>query len=110
LGYGRFAAPPRSMPGSLTAEFPDDREPERKPEVSADFEAASFTDEQAKQDQEKLDHLESQRAAPKVQGMDYTPGGEIEQAVHENVEAEREAEIASLESRIDRHRQRGRGR
>jgi len=96
--------------GTLTAEFPDGREPERTPDVSQDFEAASFTDEQARQDQARISQLESERATPQVQGMDYTIGGPEEQATHEAVIDEREIEIRQLQSRVDRQHERGRGR
>jgi hypothetical protein len=93
-------------PPSLTAEFPD--EPERKPEVSMDFEAASFTNEQATQDERRVQDLQSQRDAPHVQGMDYTIGGSIEQEVHETVANDREMEIQSLQARIQRQKKRSR--
>ena len=82
--------------------------PERKPEVAMDFEAASFTNEQASQDEDHIRDLKSQRAYPEPQGMDYTIGGSVEQAAHGNVIDEREVEINRLQERIDRQRQRGR--
>lgn len=96
--------------GSLTSSFPDGREPERRPEAVQAFEAASHTDEQTRQDQDRIDALEAQRSKPEVQGMNYTIGGTIEQEVHEQVDQEREAEIKSLRERVARHRARGRGR
>ena len=97
------------MPGTLTAQFPSD-EPERTPALANDFEAASFTDTQAEQDEARISQLEEQRATPQVQGTAYTIGGADEQATHETVIDDRELEIRELQARVDRQRDRSQGR
>lgn len=91
---------------TLTPEFP--REPERSP--SNDFEQAAVPDAHIQQLEQQKQVLESQRQTPEVQGMDYTPGGTVEQTVHTETFSQRETEIRWLQERITRHNDRTRGR
>ncbi len=101
---GGGSGPP--PPPSLSAEFP---EPERIPNVNLDFEKASFTDEQMRQDETMAAKLEGERARLEPH-PELTYGGPVEQAVHANIENVREAELRQLRARIERHKKRGRGR
>ncbi len=101
---GGLGPPP---PPSLSAEFP---EPERIPEVNLDFENVSFTDEQHRQDQARLEQLEKGRAKLEP-GMHLRPTGEmadITQEVHTGIEYSRELEIKQIKARLQRHRGRSR--
>lgn len=55
-----------------------------------------------------MEQLARERAKPAPE-MHLRPGGELEQSVHMEIEAAREAEIAELQARIDRHKERTRG-
>lgn len=90
----------------LTAAFaPPEPEPERR--TAYEFESAALPDEKAAQMEEHLRRLEAERAAPRVQGTEYTIGGSVEQAVHEDVSFDREAQIRDLKEKLGRRRSRG---
>lgn len=91
------------MAEPITPQFNAPPEP---PAVTESFDAASMSGEQAQQLESQKQSLEAQRAVPEVQGMDYTPGGVVEQSVHqstnERMAPEREREIQELTARLDR--------
>jgi len=95
--------------GGLTADFPSDRQPERNESAAASFEKSATTDRQANQLEEELRLKERNRQTPEVQGMDYTIGGTVEQAVHTEAFTQREKEILALKERIQRRNERTRG-
>jgi hypothetical protein len=90
-------------PPPITPEFNAAPEP---PAVAESFDAASMSNDQAASLESQRQNLESMRAVPEVQGMDYTPGGVVEQSVHqstnERMAPEREREIQELTARLDR--------
>ena len=95
--------------GSLTAEFPDDREPERQPEAKPEFDTVSVTDAQAKAEEDRVRKLESERALKAE--MHLTPGGTLEQGSHEAADDDRQKEINALREKINnRSKSEGRGR